>query len=366
MADSVPEVNPYEAERAARIAANQLKLQQLGLDTAVARFRSLTGGVEVPAHYGQPRKRQKKAQPQVATEVLEASRQSRRIRGAAALTSEDIKQLPEVQAASTQGSSALGCTRTGRPRSQLTVPPYPIVAPFTLRSIDVTVWELGSVYRGPWAQRYWSSSGCLFHHAYPVGYRASKVQFGRTFGMAIEAGPQGPIFKVTDQITGVTYSGTSPTKPWTDVCLAQRTGQRISGPLYFGFSDLVTQQAIAALYTPAELEAATQGERLGNAELTSEERAAKEFMEVDGIGETTAMVLALTFALGGRQHTTLQSLKGWAKEGDNAISLQHFLLHSPEMPEATRRWPAWRHRMVGGRKRQLTAKFAAFVSQGAQ
>lgn len=39
----------------------------------------------------------------------------------------------------------------------------------------VTVWELGAVLRGAWAQRYWSSPACLYHHAYPVGYRATKV-----------------------------------------------------------------------------------------------------------------------------------------------------------------------------------------------
>jgi hypothetical protein len=58
------------------------------------------------------------------------------------------------------------------------------------------VWDLGRIHRGAWAHRYWSSSGCLFHHAYPVGYRASKVQFGRTYEMSIEEGSTGPIFKV--------------------------------------------------------------------------------------------------------------------------------------------------------------------------
>lgn len=69
-------------------------------------------------------------------------------------------------------------------------------SPVSLATSGVTVWELGDIYRGPWAHRYWSSSGCLFHHAYPVGYRASKVQFGRAYDMVIEAGPTGPIFKV--------------------------------------------------------------------------------------------------------------------------------------------------------------------------
>lgn len=64
--------------------------------------------------------------------------------------------------------------------------------------------------------------------------------------------------QVIDQKSGVAFAGESPTKPWTDVCLAHRTGQRISGPLYFGFSDLVNQRAIAGLYTPLELQAALQ------------------------------------------------------------------------------------------------------------
>lgn len=47
------------------------------------------------------------------------------------------------------------------------------------------------------------------------------------------------------------------------VCIAQRTGQRISGPLFFGFSDPLTQRAIAVnLYTPAELAAALRVRRL--------------------------------------------------------------------------------------------------------
>lgn len=63
--------------------------------------------------------------------------------------------------------------------------------------------------------------------------------------------------QVIDQATGAVFSGGSPTKPWTDVCIAHRTGQRISGPLFFGFSDPLTQRAIAVgLYSAAELRAA--------------------------------------------------------------------------------------------------------------
>ena len=57
------------------------------------------------------------------------------------------------------------------------------------------MWELGEVHRGAWAPRYWSSPSCLFHHAYPVGYRASKAQFGRSFRMSISPGATGPVFQ---------------------------------------------------------------------------------------------------------------------------------------------------------------------------
>ena len=84
---------------------------------------------------------------------------------------------------------------------------------------------------------------------------------------------------------GRSFSGTSPTSPWTEVCLSQRTGQRISGtwqwhmpaktscfapavdthqsgtpagPLFFGYSDVITMRAISALYNPTELAAALQ------------------------------------------------------------------------------------------------------------
>lgn len=245
------------------------------------------------------------------------------------------------------------------------------------------------------------------------------------------------------------FSGESPTKPWTDVCLAHRTGQRISGPLFFGFSDAVTQRAIAAnLYSAAELRAALQvglrglvggmghqpgpcsgagparraaagalrcsrvpaalpplhtpevrpghtclqGERVEADAATPEEAAAREFATVDGIGEATAILLARTRALGGATHASLDSLRGWASASGaataghrviapvgggaaglmlrrppglspqspglslrvasappaeaNARTLFDYLTASSELPEATRRWPAWRQRVA--------------------
>lgn len=67
---------------------------------------------------------------------------------------------------------------------------------------------------------------------------------------------------------------------------------------------------------------------MGNAAPTSAEVAAREFMEVEGLGEVTAMVLATTASLGGQPHPSLASLTQWAQASkQNAALLQNFLLH---------------------------------------
>ncbi len=71
--------------------------------------------------------------------------------------------------------------------------------------------------------------------------------------MWIEKGALGPIFAVKEVGKDLVFRGESPTKPWTKVCLHQRTGARISGPLHFGFSDPATQSAICATYNATEL-----------------------------------------------------------------------------------------------------------------
>ena len=58
------------------------------------------------------------------------------------------------------------------------------------------MWELGEIQRDSWAPRFWSNASCLFHHAYPVGFRASKRQSQRDFDMAVVQGQVGPDFTV--------------------------------------------------------------------------------------------------------------------------------------------------------------------------
>jgi hypothetical protein len=67
--------------------------------------------------------------------------------------------------------------------------------------------------------------------------------------MYITEDEEGPVFHVLSD-KGKLYSGLSPTKPWTDVCIdmTSKVGRtRLSGPLLFGFSDPFVIHAIESL-----------------------------------------------------------------------------------------------------------------------
>ena len=167
----------------------------------------------------------------------------------------------------------------------------------------------------------------------------------------MESGESGPVFRVTDTADRArTFVGPTPTRPWTDVCVAHRTGQRISGPLFFGFSDTVVQRAVSTLYSPAELAAAQSGEVAASAAPSAAENAAAAFAERYGVGDKTAQLLALTCALGGDRHTGPASLESWARAPgtllDRSQLMLRWLLESEEVPANTRRWPGWRLRIV--------------------
>jgi len=160
--------------------------------------------------------------------------------------------------------------------------------------------------------------------------------------MHIVGGPCGPIFRVVDDATGEVFDGESPTKPWTAVCVSKRLGTRISGPLFFGFSDPLTQRAIAQLYTPEELAAARAGSTVASRAPGPEEVAAAQFCTVEGLGEATALALALTrqLAPGGARLAGLAQLQELVR-ADGGEGLTLFLTQSLEVSEATRRWPLW-------------------------
>ena len=231
-----------------------------------------------------------------------------------------------------------------------------ITTPFTLRAEKVTVLELGSVWRDQYAQNYWSSTGCKFHHAYPVGYRATKTVFRKTYEMSIEEGETAPVFCVQDTVSGREWRGESPTNPWTAVCIHENTGQRISGPKFYGFSDLFTLKALAKnLYNEEELAAAVSGSVTFNRNMTDEELRAKEFCDsINGCGPKMAEILAREDVTGtGGTPKSLPELAAWARlTPENRKKLYLWLTTSDCIPEKTRRWSVWyksiAHRITDG------------------
>ncbi|CAO3597689.1 unnamed protein product [Absidia cylindrospora] len=125
--------------------------------------------------------------------------------------------------------------------------PMNIEGPFTLASIGTTVWDLGKIYTGEHRPKYWSRSGCKYFHPYPIGYRATKSHFGNQYTMTISEGEEGPLFSVQVNSSEI-FTGHTPTAPWTTACLKSKSqGTRVSGPLFYGFSDLITVRLIEGL-----------------------------------------------------------------------------------------------------------------------
>ncbi|KAI9248742.1 hypothetical protein BY458DRAFT_445630, partial [Sporodiniella umbellata] len=85
---------------------------------------------------------------------------------------------------------------------------------------------------------------CKYKHPYPIGFKATKAHFGNVYDMEISLGTDGePIFSV--QVGSTVFTGKTPTAPWTEACIKSRyPSTRVSGPLFFGFSDPITMAMI--------------------------------------------------------------------------------------------------------------------------
>ena len=405
--------NAYEEARDARIAANKARMAALGLGAggshAVAALAPLPS-TDAPLPFPPGgRRANKRRVPREPAPRPPSARASRRLRGfnADGTPASDpvfVAPLRDPDLDDPDASRGGGSKRRGLPFPDPSDFPdsLGVFAPFTLRSIGVTVESLGVVHRAAFAPAYWSSKGCLFHHAYPVGYVATKTHFGRAWRMSIEAGEVGPVFKVTDIVSGRCYEGETPTKPWTAACVATRTRTRISGPLFFGFSDPATMRALAHLYTREEIHACKTGERVqvkvrgvrasseptldaitdavgaervfdpappekdsaGASDAGRESARLERFVgairrDVEGCGYQAALALARTRSLSRhvdapraepRRLVDVAELRSVPSE-----ALRAFLLESEEVPAATRRWPAWRLRVAETIVRALAA-----------
>ena len=356
--------NEYEAARAARIAANKERMRALGLgaggqhqpvglsdDASGAGARLPDGDKRAPKLRRAPGGGSKRSRP------APPERTSRRLRGFNADGTPADKPVVVRSLAEDSFPGEGGIKRRGLAfPDPANYPDCHVAAPFSLASIGVTVLDLGVVHRAAFAPRYWSSKGCLYHHAYPVGYRASKTHFGRSWTMTIDAGEVGPIFRVVDDASGAVFEGVTPTKPWTAVCESMRTKTRISGPLFFGFSDPVTMRALAELYTAEELAACVSGGTVPSApgEHSALERVVAELERaVEGMGANAAIALASSEDLsrlvdpeGSEPRRLASAGEVRAAAAKDPEAIREVLCGSKMLPAATLAWPAWRARIV--------------------
>lgn len=152
------QLSDYEKLRLQRIRENKERLKSLGVTQAVDALRK-TRKKRV-----QRRARRTAAQQQpvdMDTE-LQPARRSKRLR-----ESDEASQHAEFA----QLDEAPDMVQRPKKRSRLLsfndheLSCLQITTPFTLRAEKITVLELGSVWRDQYAQNYWSSPGCKYHHA---------------------------------------------------------------------------------------------------------------------------------------------------------------------------------------------------------
>ncbi|KAG0749443.1 hypothetical protein G6F57_002255 [Rhizopus arrhizus] len=230
------DLSNYELKRKTNIEENQNLLRQLGL--------GVSEGIAADIPHFEPNQRQtkksKKRYNRAPPKPKAPVRLSRRIRGQ---TPEEITDLSEVVDENDRVRQLEIAEKEIEQEDTLSLSKN-IHVPLTLRSIGTTIWSLGELNTGKGRSKAWSSRGCKYKHPYPIGYRATKSHFGNDYTMGITLSAEGePNFTV--QINSTTFNGKTPTAPWTEACIRSRSSStRVSGPLFFGFSDPVTMHLI--------------------------------------------------------------------------------------------------------------------------
>ncbi|GJD07930.1 hypothetical protein Gasu2_22530 [Galdieria sulphuraria] len=239
----------YESAVKSRIQQNQELLMSLGFDKPICdqlydvhrrnHKRNYNAKRTKDMKVSIPSRKSKRLAGEVPTEDIETLMVERGLKGDTGY-SEKMQDNEEFQHSSTVDSYL----------------PDSICTPYTLKSIKTTVYHLGKhvEIEEELAFQFLSHDSCKFKHPYPVGYRATKREFGRVWLMGIERQDNAsPIFFIQPleeyqeeellqgkqiPMSGKAYTGYAPTWPWTQACLKSKSpGRRISGPLYFGFSD---------------------------------------------------------------------------------------------------------------------------------
>ncbi|MFQ6637472.1 hypothetical protein Gotur_012626 [Gossypium turneri] len=125
----------------------------------------------------------------------------------------------------------------------------------TAKLDDLEIVSIGSVYKGPWEKKYWSSSRGKDRYPYPVGYQAVRAHNGSTYKTEIHEGPRGPLFVIS--CDGQSCSGQTPDIAWEKfqkMCCphlkiwhGKRFSCKIDGVEFFGFKNPFVQRLLREL-----------------------------------------------------------------------------------------------------------------------
>ncbi|KAA3460845.1 DNA binding protein [Gossypium australe] len=125
----------------------------------------------------------------------------------------------------------------------------------TAKLDDLEIVSIGSLYKGPWEKKYWSSSRGKDRYPYPVGYQAVRAHNGSTYKTEIHEGPRGPLFVIS--CDGQSCSGQTPDIAWEKfqkmgcshlkIWHGKRFSCKIDGVEFFGFKNPFVQRLLREL-----------------------------------------------------------------------------------------------------------------------
>ncbi|KAK8604295.1 hypothetical protein V6N13_099242 [Hibiscus sabdariffa] len=123
------------------------------------------------------------------------------------------------------------------------------------KSDDLEIVSIGSLYKGPWEKKYWSSSRGKDRYPYPVGYQAVRAHNGSTYKTEIHEGTKGPLFVIS--CDGQSCSGQTPDIAWEKfqktgcpnlkIWHGKRFSCKIDGVEFFGFKNPFVQRFLREL-----------------------------------------------------------------------------------------------------------------------
>ncbi|XP_027346611.1 uncharacterized protein LOC113858262 [Abrus precatorius] len=132
----------------------------------------------------------------------------------------------------------------------------PALADAEERTDGLEIISIGSLYKGPWDKKYWTTSRGKDRYPYPVGYEAVRAHNGATYKMEIHEGVNGPRFLISSD-DGCLSSGKTPDQVWEEfkkkccprmkIWHGKRLSSKMDGLELFGFRNPFIQRLLREL-----------------------------------------------------------------------------------------------------------------------